>query len=91
MRRLKYDMKLAAKRSKREIHEEIRNVIVWETTNLTKVQLFLQLWYLLLTFFHVFVLYKKKKKKSKLQMKYYFNVTLTLNGFLRTNGTRVNA
>lgn len=62
MRRLKYDMKLAAKRSKREIHEEIRNVIVWETTNLTKVQLFLQLWYLLLTFFHVFVLYKKKKK-----------------------------
>lgn len=62
MRRLKYDMKLAAKRSKREIHEEIRNVIVWETTNLTKVQLFLQLWYLHLTFFHVFVLYKKKKK-----------------------------
>lgn len=66
MRRLKYDMKLAAKRSKREIHEEIRNVIVWETTNLTKVQLFLQLWYLLLTFFHVFVLYKKKKKKIKI-------------------------
>ena len=89
MRRLKYDTKLAAKKSKREI----RNVIIWETTNLTKVQLFLQLSYLLLTFFHIFVLYKKKKKKkkSKLQMKYYFNATLTLNDFVRTNGTRVNA
>lgn len=90
MRRLKYDMKLAAKRSKREIHEKIRNAIVWETINLTKVQLFLQLWYLLLTFFHIFVLCEKKRK-SKLQMKYYFNATLTFNGFLRTNGTRVNA
>ena len=64
MRRLKYDTKLAAKKSKREI----RNVIIWETTNLTKVQLFLQLSYLLLTFFHIFVLYKKKKKKKKIKI-----------------------
>ena len=64
MRRLKYDTKLAAKKSKREI----RNVIIWETTNLTKVQLFLQLSYLLLTFFHIFVLYKKIKKKKKIKI-----------------------
>lgn len=60
-------MKLAAKRSKREIHEKIRNVIIWETTNLTNVQLLLQLWYLLLTFFHIFVPYKKRKKGKENQ------------------------